>query len=215
MNTVFISLDNTAEGVDVGYEIKWRDPWEPFFISPRTAPDYDERFKQVRTSTHSSLSTSWEGGCPCFPRSPSRFAYSVPSHVSPAVGECVTVTLCSSHVCRKFVNAQIYFSEIFACAVSLWRRKSKMAMFTRLLYLLTQDHLPDRNFSGRSNAFEETSTLNISATVLILTAKFFCILVRIQSYQSCMRTSYRWLQIFCTGSRLLAASRIQGQDIIS
>ena len=52
MNTVFISLDNAAEGVDVGYEIKWRDPWEPFFISPRTAPDYDERFKQVRTSIH-------------------------------------------------------------------------------------------------------------------------------------------------------------------
>ena len=66
MNTVFISLDNTAEGVDVGYEIKWRDPWEPFFISPRTAPDYDERFKQVRTSIHSSLSTSWGQGVPAF-----------------------------------------------------------------------------------------------------------------------------------------------------
>ncbi|CAB3996446.1 Hypothetical predicted protein [Paramuricea clavata] len=35
-----------GEDMDVGYEIKWQDPWEPFFISPRSAPDYDERFKQ-------------------------------------------------------------------------------------------------------------------------------------------------------------------------
>jgi hypothetical protein len=39
--------------MDVAYEIKWQDPWEPFFISPRSAPGYDERFKQVRTSENS------------------------------------------------------------------------------------------------------------------------------------------------------------------
>ena len=40
------SLDKAGDGMDVGYESKWQDPWEPFFISPRSAPDYDERFRQ-------------------------------------------------------------------------------------------------------------------------------------------------------------------------
>ena len=35
-----------GEGVGVGYEVAWVDPWEPFFIAPRSAPLYDERFRQ-------------------------------------------------------------------------------------------------------------------------------------------------------------------------
>ncbi|XP_046859580.1 beta-1,4-glucuronyltransferase 1-like isoform X3 [Xenia sp. Carnegie-2017] len=42
------SLDNSENYFDVGYEVSWKDPWEPFFISPTSAPDYDERFKQER-----------------------------------------------------------------------------------------------------------------------------------------------------------------------
>ncbi|KAI0214096.1 hypothetical protein LSAT2_000811 [Lamellibrachia satsuma] len=30
----------------VSYEVKWQDPWEPFYIAPRTVPVFDERFKQ-------------------------------------------------------------------------------------------------------------------------------------------------------------------------
>uniref|UniRef100_UPI00358E8A2E beta-1,4-glucuronyltransferase 1 n=1 Tax=Myxine glutinosa TaxID=7769 RepID=UPI00358E8A2E len=28
------------------YDVPWRDPWEPFFLSPRSAPLFDERFQQ-------------------------------------------------------------------------------------------------------------------------------------------------------------------------
>ena len=30
----------------ISYEIEWHDPWEPFYIAPRTVPVFDERFKQ-------------------------------------------------------------------------------------------------------------------------------------------------------------------------
>ncbi|XP_028399595.1 beta-1,4-glucuronyltransferase 1-like [Dendronephthya gigantea] len=40
------SFVNYDKDMDVGYEIEWQDPWEPFFISPKSAPDYDERFRQ-------------------------------------------------------------------------------------------------------------------------------------------------------------------------
>ena len=30
----------------VGYEVEWKDPWEPFYVGPWDAPRYDERFKQ-------------------------------------------------------------------------------------------------------------------------------------------------------------------------
>lgn len=32
--------------LDVAYTISWVDPWEPFYIGPRTAPLFDEGFKQ-------------------------------------------------------------------------------------------------------------------------------------------------------------------------
>lgn len=32
--------------LEVGYEVEWQDPWEPFYIAPRTVPNFDERFKQ-------------------------------------------------------------------------------------------------------------------------------------------------------------------------
>lgn len=30
----------------VGYEVKWKDPWEPFYVQPKMSPRYDERFVQ-------------------------------------------------------------------------------------------------------------------------------------------------------------------------
>uniref|UniRef100_H9G6H4 Beta-1,4-glucuronyltransferase 1 n=1 Tax=Anolis carolinensis TaxID=28377 RepID=H9G6H4_ANOCA len=30
----------------VAYDVEWRDPWEPFYVGPPSAPPYDERFKQ-------------------------------------------------------------------------------------------------------------------------------------------------------------------------
>jgi len=30
----------------VSFEAEWKDPWEPFYIAPRTVARYDERFKQ-------------------------------------------------------------------------------------------------------------------------------------------------------------------------
>ena len=35
-----------TENLQVGYQAVWKDPWEPFYIMPRTAPKYDERFQQ-------------------------------------------------------------------------------------------------------------------------------------------------------------------------
>ncbi|XP_056156568.1 beta-1,4-glucuronyltransferase 1 [Lampris incognitus] len=32
--------------LDVAYTLTWMDPWEPFYIGPRTVPLYDENFKQ-------------------------------------------------------------------------------------------------------------------------------------------------------------------------
>ena len=49
---LFLSLGSLADvghSINVGYEVKWKDPWEPFFIAPRASADYDERFKQVCT----------------------------------------------------------------------------------------------------------------------------------------------------------------------
>ena len=33
--------------LSVAYEVKWHDPWEPFYIAPTEVIKYDERFKQV------------------------------------------------------------------------------------------------------------------------------------------------------------------------
>ena len=54
-NIFFVSLYTTSEGIDVGYESLWSHHWEPFFVSPQTAPDYDERFKQVFETVDISL----------------------------------------------------------------------------------------------------------------------------------------------------------------
>lgn len=32
--------------LQVSYDVKWQDPWEPFYIAPRNVPVFDERFKQ-------------------------------------------------------------------------------------------------------------------------------------------------------------------------
>jgi len=36
----------TVSTFEVGYEVGWKDPWEPFYIAARSVPLYDERFKQ-------------------------------------------------------------------------------------------------------------------------------------------------------------------------
>lgn len=32
--------------MDIGYNVEWKDPWEPFYIASANTPLYDERFKQ-------------------------------------------------------------------------------------------------------------------------------------------------------------------------
>ncbi|XP_054154251.1 beta-1,4-glucuronyltransferase 1-like [Oppia nitens] len=35
-----------SQKMDILFEVLWRDPWEPFYISVNTVPYYDERFRQ-------------------------------------------------------------------------------------------------------------------------------------------------------------------------
>lgn len=35
-----------TEIMDIGYNVEWKDPWEPFYIASANTPLYDERFKQ-------------------------------------------------------------------------------------------------------------------------------------------------------------------------
>jgi N-acetyllactosaminide beta-1,3-N-acetylglucosaminyltransferase len=46
--TDYLTWYNLSElqPLSVGYYAIWHDPWEPFYILPRSAPRYDERFKQ-------------------------------------------------------------------------------------------------------------------------------------------------------------------------
>lgn len=36
----------SSDSLQIGYEVTWKDPWEPFYVVPRSAPNYDERFRQ-------------------------------------------------------------------------------------------------------------------------------------------------------------------------
>lgn len=36
----------SSDSLQIGYEVKWKDPWEPFYVVPKSAPKYDERFRQ-------------------------------------------------------------------------------------------------------------------------------------------------------------------------
>lgn len=38
--------DQAFSELNVLFEVLWRDPWEPFYISRNSAPMYDERFRQ-------------------------------------------------------------------------------------------------------------------------------------------------------------------------
>ena len=42
--------------MEEAYEVDWRDPWEPFFITTRNQPLYDERFKQYGFNRISQVS---------------------------------------------------------------------------------------------------------------------------------------------------------------
>ena len=42
--------------LSIGYEVEWKDPWEPFYIGPKSIPRYDERFKQYGFNRISQVS---------------------------------------------------------------------------------------------------------------------------------------------------------------
>lgn len=44
------------DNVDILFEVLWKDPWEPFYISRNTAPFYDERFQQYGFNRISQVS---------------------------------------------------------------------------------------------------------------------------------------------------------------
>ena len=46
----------TLSPFQVGYEVGWKDPWEPFYIAARSVPLYDERFKQYGFNRISQVS---------------------------------------------------------------------------------------------------------------------------------------------------------------
>ena len=64
----------SVSGLEVGYEVEWRDPWEPFYIAPNSVPKYDERFKQygfnrisqVRSKVSFVLSHFWSSMICCY-----------------------------------------------------------------------------------------------------------------------------------------------------
>lgn len=43
------------EKLSILYEVEWKDPWEPFYLSRNTAPMYDERFRQYGFNRISNL----------------------------------------------------------------------------------------------------------------------------------------------------------------
>ena len=43
--------------LEVGFEVMWKDPWEPFYIGPKDLPLYDERFKQYGFNRISQVRT--------------------------------------------------------------------------------------------------------------------------------------------------------------
>lgn len=39
-------ITNFCLGMRTAYAVNWKDPWEPFYITKREVPNYDERFQQ-------------------------------------------------------------------------------------------------------------------------------------------------------------------------
>ena len=46
----------SSPGLNVGYRMEWKDPWEPFYIARASLPLYDERFKQYGFNRISQVS---------------------------------------------------------------------------------------------------------------------------------------------------------------
>ncbi|KAJ8246780.1 hypothetical protein GJAV_G00255330 [Gymnothorax javanicus] len=45
--SLWVNLHGQSAGqLEVAYSLNWIDPWEPFYIGPRTVPLYDENFRQ-------------------------------------------------------------------------------------------------------------------------------------------------------------------------
>ena len=55
---------SSASALSIGYEVEWKDPWEPFYIGTRSMPRYDERFKQYGFNRISQVSGNFTVG-PC------------------------------------------------------------------------------------------------------------------------------------------------------
>lgn len=54
--------------IDILFEVRWHDPWEPFYISKNNVPFYDERFRQYGFNRISQVSS-----CFRFESNPSHF----------------------------------------------------------------------------------------------------------------------------------------------
>ena len=49
-----------ASSLNPLYEVLWRDPWEPFYISRNNIPQYDERFRQYGFNRISQVRVNWD-----------------------------------------------------------------------------------------------------------------------------------------------------------
>ena len=56
-----IPLDNLDDLSPV-YSVPWKDPWEPFYISSKAVPDYDERFRAYGFNRISQVCESFVAG---------------------------------------------------------------------------------------------------------------------------------------------------------
>ena len=50
------TTSSLASALSIGYEVEWKDPWEPFYIGTKSMPRYDERFKQYGFNRISQVS---------------------------------------------------------------------------------------------------------------------------------------------------------------
>ena len=54
---IFFSLSQGSPGMlNIAYSVEWQPLWEPFYISHRDVPLYDERFKQYGFNRISQVS---------------------------------------------------------------------------------------------------------------------------------------------------------------
>ncbi|EEB14198.1 N-acetyllactosaminide beta-1,3-N-acetylglucosaminyltransferase, putative [Pediculus humanus corporis] len=54
--------NNKTSGIEILYEVEWKYPWEPFFISNKKVPNFDERFKQYGMNRVSQICELYVAG---------------------------------------------------------------------------------------------------------------------------------------------------------